>query len=137
MKTITILLSAFVLLLSLTANAQQQNTPANDEKVCCEKVIFPNNTVQNDGVKKGYYAIGNNALKLANHNNPACCTENRTVNSENIPNKGFYSIGENSRKQRTKGVNISSGNAFKGVSKGYYAISNNAAKSDVEKTAGN
>jgi hypothetical protein len=59
------------------------------------------------------------------------------VNGENAPNKGFYSIGENSRKQRNKGVNISSGNAFKGATKGYYAIGNNAAKSDVEKTAGN
>lgn len=107
---------------------------SQNKKVCiCDNGCITAAIVS--AVTKGYYAIGNNAEKLAKCSN--CCSNNKSnVDSEKQEvNKGYYAIGNN-RKQLQQGArNASSIQLRPKVQKGYYAIGNNNAKLQKEQAA--
>lgn len=98
-----------VAILFFTASAVAQQDPAPQRPV----------------VTKGYYAIGNNALKLA----PAVPLAVKPVSVTGAEfNKGYYSIGTNRRKLPGQAGYIPVSNTRPKATKGYYSIGNNADK---------
>ncbi|TDH29015.1 hypothetical protein EXU57_02775 [Segetibacter sp. 3557_3] len=73
-------------------------------------------------VQKGYYSIGNNAQKL--NGDQQVITP---VTGTDAPRKGFFSLKPNARKLSTRSVRLQTGGTPV-VTKGYYAIGNNAEK---------
>lgn len=103
--TMKLLLIFAVLFFSATAvNAQSNNNNTN-------RTYYP-------VPQKGYYAIGNNAKKLA--------PQGTLVDGTAQVNKGFYAIGDNKKKV------VRSRDDYRqqqpAVTKGYYGIGNNAKK---------
>ncbi|BAV09712.1 hypothetical protein SAMN05421788_1011147 [Filimonas lacunae] len=83
------------------------------------------NTQQQD-IKKGYFAIGNNAQKLPVATTVAAEQDSTAVAAQ----KGFYTIGDNDKKlasPRLKVKNITNSKRPV-IQKGYYSIGNNADK---------
>ncbi|RXK80963.1 hypothetical protein [Filimonas effusa] len=72
-------------------------------------------------VKKGYYAIGNNASKLARP-----LTINLVKTGTTTPQKGYYTIGNNQNKLETTPEVVTPQTPV--IQKGYYKIGNNADK---------
>lgn len=82
-----------------------------------------NTASQSPVITKGYYAIGNNAQKLA----PSAPLPSRPSAVTGV-NKGYYAIGANRNKLPSQAGFIPVSKKRPVVTKGYYNIGNNAEK---------
>ena len=80
-----------------------------------------NTTTQHPVGQKGYYGIGNNAVKL-DQKAPS------TVLTTNDVPKGYYAIGDNKSTLNLVPVVTIGGDKKSSATKGYYAIGNNYKK---------
>ena len=128
MKKLSIILSALFISLPFFSLAQHNHANGDLSKDCCKQK--QQSTVPK--VTKGYYAIGNNAQKLAT--GKSCCIHDGSIAKRNV-SKGFYAIGDNNKKLPANNNELVSGSATTPVSKGYYAIGNNAVKLGLGKAA--
>ncbi|MCY7421004.1 MAG: hypothetical protein LH478_04590 [Chitinophagaceae bacterium] len=111
------------LLLSVVSNAQEN-------KGCCQQNNCRKHQQNKPVISKGYYAIGNNAQKLATNSTiPIRCDSietSATINKQTVT-KGYYSIADNNNKLLRQQQKYTTTLPSK-VGKGYYAIGDNHKK---------
>ena len=120
MKNIWLFLSGTILL-SVVSNAQEN-------KGCCQQNNCYKHQQNKPVVSKGYYAIGDNAQKLATHSTiPIRCNSietSATIHKQTVT-KGYYSIADkNDQLPQQKYIT----NTPVKVVKGYYATGDNHKK---------
>ena len=117
------LLIAGMLFLTLNSIAQDKMDSCQQND-CCQSLLTKS------VVTKGYYAIGDNAKKLNNSGQIACCNNYKFMDVTQQPkaSKGYYAIAprQESLPQRQPGF-VHTDRSPK-IVKGFYAIGNNQQK---------
>lgn len=91
--------------------------------LCSGFLLFSISSFAQEPVKKGYYAIGNNASKLAQ---PTNITQVQPGQPAEVK-KGYYSVGDNQNKLAPSST-VTKKSTRPVIQKGYYSIGNNADK---------